>query len=158
MNKYYKNEEGFVYNKKKYTIGKDNTIVISDIECGENVSIDIYVDDNCGAIKRIIVKETYFNKYFGSSLCKGYEDKLLMCYSQFTNIEVTKSILEKSIYNYNHTISQKIDKDPVEEESIFSKITEFLTNWGIKIVLAILSTTISITLFSDKYRKVKHGI
>ena len=146
------------YNKKKYEVTKDSTIVISNIDCGEKVTIDIYGDDNCGATKRILVKEPYFNKYYGSSLCKGYEEKLLMCKSQFTNVEVTKSVLEKAIYNYNHSISQKTTKDPVPEETITSKILTFLTTWGIKIVLAILSTIISITLFSDKYRKVKHGI
>ena len=51
------------------------------------------------------------------------------------------------------------DKEPVvQEPTFFSKATEFLTNWGIKIALAIVSTILSISLFSDKYRKVKHGI
>ncbi len=147
------------YNDKKYKVGSDNTIVISKIPCGEKVSIDIYGDDGCTALKRIVTKEPYFNKYYGSSMCNGYEETLLMCKSQFTNVEVTKSLLEKSIYNYNHTISQKTTKEEVEtEETMMSKVMTFLTTWGIKILLAVISTILSISLFSDKYRKVKHGI
>jgi len=147
------------YNEKKYYPTKDNTIVISGIECGEKVNIEMYGNDGCNALKSIVTKEPYHNKYYGSEMCKGYEETLLMCKYQFTNIEVTKSLLEKSIYNYNHTISQKTTKDVVvEEETILSKVTNFLTNWGIKILLAVISTILSVSIFSDKYRKVKHGI
>lgn len=148
------------YNNNKYNPSSDSTIVVSKIKPGEKVSIDIFGDDNCTALKRIITKEPYYNKYYGSSLCNGYEEKLLMCSSPFTNVEVTKSLLEKSIYNYNHSISQKTTKDPSEAEdaTLMSKLTQFLTTWGIKILLAVISTILSISLFSDKYRKVKHGI
>lgn len=148
------------YNDKKYTPSSDNIITISGIKGGEKVSIDIFGNDNCSAVKRIIVNEPYYNKYYGSSLCNGYENKLLMCSSQFTSVEVTKSRLEKAIYNYNHNINQQTSKeeDPIHKDTFISKLTSFLTNWGIKIVLAIVSTILSISLFSDKYRKVKHGI
>ena len=150
------------YDKKEYKPGKDNTIVIEKISGGEKLSIDIYGNDGCdSSVKRIIVNEPYYNKYYGTTICNGYENKLVMCSSQFTSVEVTKSILDKAIYNYNHNINQKTskDKEPVVQEPTFlSKATEFLTNWGIKIALAIASTILSISLFSDKYRKVKHGI
>lgn len=148
------------YEKNTYKTGKDNTIVITGIPCGANVTIDIYGDDNCSALKRIITKEPYFNRFYGSTLCEGYEESLVMCHSQFTKTEVTRSLLDKAIYNYQHNISQKTtkDDDTGEGESFFSKLTAFLTNWGIKILLAVISTILSISLFSDKYRKVKHGI
>ena len=148
------------YKDQKYKPLSDNTIIVEDIPCGEKVSIDIYGNDNCSGLKRIVLNEPYYNKYYGSSLCEGYENKLLMCSSQFTSVEVTKSVLEKSIYNYNHNISQKTTKEKVvvKEETLFSKVTLFLRSWGIRIILAIISTILSISLFSEKYRKVKHGI
>jgi hypothetical protein len=74
-------------------------------------------------------------------------------------MEVTESKLDKAIYNYTHNIDQTTTKEKVEEDNtLLTKVTLFLTKWGIKIVLAIISTIISISLFSDKYRKVKHGI
>ena len=148
------------YNETVYKVSSDNTITISKIPCGDKVTIDIYGNDNCSPVKRIMVKEPYYNKYYGSEKCKGYEDILLMCHSQFTNIEVSESLIDKAIYNYKHDISQKVTKDdkPEEEETILSKVTVFLTNWGLKILLAVISTILSISLFSDKYRKVKHGI
>ncbi len=148
------------YNDKKYSPSSDNVITINGIKGGEKLSIDIYGNDNCSAVKRIIINEPYYNKYYGSKECNGYENKLLMCSSQFTSIEVTKSRLEKAIYNYNHNINQQTTRedDPTTEKTFISKLTEFLTNWGIKIALAIISTILSISLFSDKYRKVKHGI
>lgn len=148
------------YNEKNYTPSSDNIITISGIKGGEKLSIDIYGNDNCSAVKRIIINEPYYNSYYGSKECNGYENKLVMCSSQFTSMEVTKSRLEKAIYNYNHNISQQTTKedDPTTQETFISKLTEFLTKWGIKIALAIISTILSISLFSDKYRKVKHGI
>ncbi len=148
------------YNDKKYTPSSDNIITIKDIKGGEKVFIDIFANDNCTAVKRIIVNEPYYNKYYGSKECNGYENKLVMCSSQFTSVEVTKSRLEKAIYNYNHNISQQTTKEeePKNEVTFISKLTQFLTKWGIRIILAIISTILSISLFSDKYRKVKHGI
>lgn len=149
-----------VYNNKNYKPGKDNTVTIEKIPAGSKVIIQITVGDNCSAVKRILINEPYYNKYYGTQACAGYENILIMCSSRFTSVEVTKEKLEKSIYNYNHNIDQTTtrDKEVVEEETVFSKITSFLTNWGIKIALAIISTIFSISLFTDKYRKVKHGI
>ncbi len=147
------------YNKVTYKSDDENTITIEKIPGGENVNIDIYGKDNCSSLKRIIVNEPYYNKYYGSSLCEGYENKLLMCSSQFTSTEVTRSTLEKAIYNYDHSIKSTDNKKEEETEETFaSKFTAFITSWGIKIALAVISTIFSISLFNDKYRKVKHGI
>ena len=148
------------YDGKKYTPSSNNTIVISKILPGTRLSISIFGDDNCNPIKTLIVNEPYYNKYYGSDICKKYKGKLLMCSSQFTSVEVTKSLLEQSIYNYEHNINQKTDKDKniEKEESFFGKVTTFMIEWGIKILLSVLSTISSIVLFSGKYRKIKHGI
>ena len=148
------------YDGKKYNQSDNNTIVINKVAPGTKLSIDIFGNDNCNQIRTLIINEPYYNKYYGSTECRKYVGKLLMCSSQFTSVEVTKSLLDKSIYNYEHSINQKTsnDKKPTGGNSFLGELTSFLTNWGIKIVLAVLSTIFSIVLFSGKYRKVKHGI
>jgi len=148
------------YNGKKYTSFKDNSLTLSNISQGSLVEIDIYMKKGCPTpIKSIIINEPYYNKYYNDSMCEGYKDKLTLCTSKFSSYPVTKSILEKAIYNYENDIIQ--DSDVVEEPAkatFLDKVVDFALDWGIKIVLAIMSTIFSTMYFNSKFRKIKHGI
>ena len=39
-----------------------------------------------------------------------------------------------------------------------SKITTFLTNWGIKILLVLVTCTISIAYYKAKFSRIEHGL
>ena len=139
---------------------KQNEVTIANVQGGTKVQLEIYGNDGCEQISRIIIDEPYFNKYYGSTKCKPYIDKLVICSSQFTSTEVTESILDKAIYNYNHDISQKTDKDKDDQTELtfFAKIREFLLEWGVKIILFIVTTGLSVGFYNTKFRKMKHGI
>ena len=148
------------YKGEKYKPNSDNEVTITGVEGGTKVQLEVYGNDGCEQISRIIVDEPFFNRYYGSEKCKPYIDKLVVCSSQFTSVEVTESILDKAIYNYTHDISQKTDKDKEEvvELTLLAKVREFLLEWGIKIVLLILTTGLSVGFYNTKFRKMKHGI
>ena len=106
----------------------------------------------------IYVTLPYYNVFYGSEECDSYEDILTVCSSQFTSYQVTKKILNDAINNYNN----KIHNDPVvpddKDTSIISGIKEFISLWGMKILLVVVTIGLSIWYFQIKLRKTKHGI
>ena len=146
------------YNGK--TIESDGQkVVINDVKQGSDVMIYVYADDGCSEIKIITFIEPYYNEYYGTEICKGYEDKLMICSSQFTEAPVTKEVIEIAKENYGKAI-QAPEKEKTEEEShgIITIIKEYIQKWGIKVLLVVLTIFISSSLFSAKFRKIKHGI
>ena len=97
-----------MYNEKKYVPSK-NSVVISNIPEGTNLEISIE-KDGCGAVRYINIKEKYFNSFYGSSKCIGYEDKLVPCSDEFTYMKITEDYLEGVIYNYNNPIITEREK------------------------------------------------
>lgn len=147
------------YNGKKYKPNAENTVTVPNITPGSNVMIYIYADDGCAEIKVINEMEPYFNPYYGTSVCSGYEDKIAVCQFQFTSSKVTESLIEEAKKNYDHIIVQNPEKEEDEKKDGFVyRILEFIRNWGIKILLVALTTFGAITLYSSKLRKIKHGI
>ena len=143
--------------KKTYKPDSENKVLISSVKEGEVLDIDIYADDGCGSIKRITVFEPYYNPYYGEDICAGYEDKVPVCSSQFTEIEVTSSLVRESIKNYDNRGYQYQKEEPKEKTTI-EKIIDFAKTWGIKIVLVAITIFISATIYNIKFRKIKHGI
>lgn len=144
--------------KTEYKPNKDNTVTIPDIKEGSTVTLYVYVDDGCGAIKNITVIEKFFNKYYGASVCNGYDEKVNVCSSQFTSSKVTYELVLEAIKNYNGE-TQSVPEHKVEEEkTIVQVIVEFFKEWGIKILLVIFTLFITSTLYNIKFRKMKHGI
>ena len=149
-----------LYNKKEYKPTK-NSVTISPVSQGAKVTVEVLGDDNCGVLNYFFIEEKYLNEFYGSSMCEGYEDKLTACNSEFTKSKITKEYLEKVIYNYNNAIIT--EDEPKEEESkttynTFKEIKEFLLNWGVKILLLVFTTLISISFYDRKFRKIKHRI
>ena len=149
-----------MFGEKKYSPDADNIVTISNIKGGTNVILDIYANDGCSQIKQIVIMEPYYNTYYGSKDCYGYEDKLTICSSQFTSSEVTKTILEKSKYNYDNVIVQQEDPGAGGdgEPSLIQKTKDFLLNWGVKFLLLVITTAVCLYFYNDKFRKIKHGI
>ena len=148
-----------VYNNKSYHINSDNSVIIDGIKEGTNMNISVFADDGCDEIRIININIPYYNSYYGSELCSGYEDKIVFCSSQFTSTKTSESLIKDAINNYNNAIITDDEEEVVEEEeSFYSKLVEFALNWGIKIVLFIISVVLSIAFYNSKLRKLKHGI
>lgn len=146
------------YGNKELKPNEENEVVISDIKEGDIVSLAVYADDGCDEIKTITKIEDYFNPYYGSDLCLGYEGKIPDCTYQFTSSKVTRSGLDEAKRNYDGIEQEMEEEDEPEEQTMLSKIKEFAKKWAIKIGLVVVTIFIASTLFNNKYRKIKHGI
>lgn len=151
-----------VVNSKKTYTPKDGKISISDISEGSTVRLDIYYNDGCDGQIDIIKKTMpYYNRYYNSVMCNGYEDKLYACSTQFTSYFINEEILSLAIENYE---TQRIPVEqnpeiPVDEEpTILQKTKEIVDKWGIRIALLIGSSLITIIIGSSLYRKEVHGV
>ena len=149
------------YGNRYYERNEDDTVTIGFVPEGTSMVIDIYdSDENCDIAGVIYINQLYFNEFYGSNDCVGYENKIRSCTAQFTTIKVTKESLEMTKSNYdNNIVQEKDDKNKEKEEmTTLDKITTFMLNWGIKILLFVITCIISITYYNSKFRKIKHGI
>ena len=146
------------YKNKKYTPTK-NSVVIPNVPEGTNLTITVENDD-CGVLNYIYIEEKYYNNFYGSSKCIGYENKIVSCTDQFTSVKVTEDYLEKAIYNYNNPIITESEKtvEYVPKVNIFDEVKDFAMNWGIKILLVALTSALSITFYSNRFKNIKHKI
>lgn len=138
---------------------KDSEVVISNIKEGTRMEIYIYGKDGCTEPARTIyIDQPYFNEYFGSSICHGYEDKITYCTHKFTDIDVTEKLVKTAIENYEHNMVQVVE--PIVEEPLttLQKISLFAKTWGVRIILVLVTSFLTNWYFNDKYIKVKHKL
>ncbi len=149
------------YDDKKYESNSNNEVTINKINEGTNMVIKVYGNDNCDtSLRTIFVNLLYYNKFYGTGACAGYEDKITMCNSQFTTSLVTEEILVTAKQNYDNIILQEQQKEEKteEKETLLDKMQAFALNWGIKFVLFLVSCIVFTSIYSNKFRKIKHGI
>lgn len=88
--------------ENKYVGNNKNEVTIYDIEEGEEI---VYAIDKEVPTKnsRRTMKITfpYFNPYYNTDICKGYDGKVSVCSNQFLSYKVTEDLVKNSIKNYN---------------------------------------------------------
>ena len=89
----------------------------------------------------------------GSEMC--IRDRY--CTSQFLDVKPTEELFKGALSN---TCGEPAIPLPEEEKepTFLDKVIEFLLDYGIKFMLIAISLTASILFFTNKYRKMKHGI
>ena len=148
----------FKYNNKTYYPENDQ-IKIEGIAQGTDVMIYVYANDNCNSSVRIIgIDEPYYNSYYNTSMCAGYENKTVYCSSQFTNMLVTRDLLIKAKENADRNAKEEKKETVVQEKSFMEKVMEFASSWGVKVALLVITSIGTFSYYNDKYRKIKHGI
>lgn len=146
------------YGGKNYQV-KDNEVVITNVKEGTSMQIYVYGKDGCTEPARTIyIDQPYFNEYFGSTICHGYEDKITYCTHKFTDIDVTEKLVKTAIENYEHNMVQVVE--PIVEEPLttLQKVSQFAKTWGVRIILVLLTSFLTNWYFNDKYIKVKHKL
>lgn len=141
--------------KQKISNGE---VIISNIKEGTSMEIKIYGNDGCDdPIRTIFIRQPYYNDFYGSTICSGYENKITYCTHRFIEYEVTENLIKTAIDNYEHVL--EIPEDEEEPPlTTFQIISRFATKWGLRILLVLISVFFSNLFFNDKYIKIKHKL
>lgn len=151
------------YNDKKYSPNQNNEVTISDLEEGNVIDVVVYpnASDCKSSLLTISVKLKYYNTFYNDSRCKKYVDNgcsTVYCTNQFLDVKPTQTLFEESLKNTCEEPAIPLPKPGTEEVTLHDKIVDFLLDYGIKFLLIAISLTVSILIFTNKYRKIKHGI
>lgn len=151
----------FSYNSRIYH-DNNNEIVIKNINEGEYINIKVYAPvENCNSFVRTInIVTQYYNPYYNDQRCDDYKNILSICKSEFLTYKPTNELLNSAINNYNNSYEEKREEKEVEtkEITLLTSIKEFAMNWGIQLILGLLTSILTIIFFKNKFRKIKHGI
>lgn len=90
--------------ENKFKGNSDKKVIITGIEEGIEKTYIIDKETPTKDSKRkITVKFPYFNPYYNTEKCKGYDGKITVCSKQFLDYEVSEDLVDTSIKNYHTT-------------------------------------------------------
>jgi len=150
----------FKINKLTYEPDENDVVTISGISEGKTLDIYVYGKDGCNSqVSNINIVLPYYNPYYGTAICQGYE-QLTLCSSNFTPTKATKQMIEKTKETYDNVIIQDKDQNETVEDkpSFINKAWDFFVKYVLKVLLVLLSTGLSVLYYNNKLMKVEHGI
>ena len=142
----------FKVDKMTFSPNENDTITITDLEEGKVLDIYIYGDDGCNSqVGNITVTLPYYNPYYGTEICKGYE-QLTLCASNFTTMKATKKMIEKTKESYDNVLIQDLTVNETKESTsdIVNKAWNFFVKYISKILLVIVSSVLSYIYYENK--------
>lgn len=151
------------YNNKSYLPNDDNEVKISDLRDGISMEVIVY-PSNAGcrsSLNTIRFKLKYYNKFYNDPRCEEYIKKgckTVYCSNQFLDVQPTDELFEGALKNTCGDAPIPLPKPAPEEVTFLDKVLDFMLDYGIKFLLIAISLTVSILVFTNKYRKMKHGI
>ena len=146
--------------KVSYTPDDNDVVTIDEIAEGKILDVYIYGNDGCSSqAGNITVTLPYYNPYYGTEICKGYE-QLNLCASKFTVTKATKDMIEKTKANYDNIIIQRAEVNETEPVivNVLNKVKDIFVNYVLKVLLAIGSAALTIAYYNNKLIKVEHGV
>ena len=148
-----------IYGKNKFLPDSENKIELKSVAQGTNISISVYVNDGCDPIAYFGLTEPYFNPYYKSDECFGFEE-LAECSKEFTSSKVTKESLEMAKYYHYKNYGQGGDNKNGNEndKSLIDIIKEYIRKWWVKVLLSVVTTLFCVWVYRIRIRKIKHGI
>ena len=150
------------YNNQSYYRNEDNEVKISGLDDGITLDVVAY-PSGLGCRSSLItfnIKLKYYNTFYNDSRCKKYIEegcKVVYCTSQFLEVEPTEDLFTGAIKNTCGEPAIPLP-EPEPEPTFFEKVLDFMLDYGIKFILIAGSLTGSILFFTNRYRKMKHGI
>lgn len=155
----YLNHDNTIYSTSE---SEENEVVINGLSEGQTIkfAVNSSADNtNCNSSLRILqVTLPFYNTFYGTAKCGEYKNKLTICSSKFLDYKPTEELLDSMIDNYNNTIPTVTPDDPEVNRTFLDDILDFTVQWGIQILLIVVSSVVTILLFNGKLRKIKHGI
>lgn len=156
----------YFYNFTDNVIIKDSsdniydTGIIENLKPGSALVLSFYASDNnyCSGYKisSRVINVPYYNPYFGSDICKGYES-FLLC-QENVDVSLTQNQFEEKLQEYKESlIKDEIIVDDVIDDDSFS-FYDFLYTYGMYIIGVILFIVITILIYIINKKRKNRGI
>lgn len=148
--------------KNKYNVN-NGTVTINNLEGGSQVTsiVEIKYGDVCYGekLRTIITNIPYLNQFYNRSECKDHMD-LNVCSSRFLDYKLTESTFQSLITKSMEFKKEvKIEEITVQEGKTFlNKVLDIIKEYYIPVILVLISSALTYTIFSSIFRKIKHGI
>lgn len=128
---------------------KYNKTQIDNLKQGTTLTINVVASNNtyCSGYKIITktIKVPYYNKYYGTDLCKGYEDILLCSENEKILYDEEEFIMRLKNYKRDNTY-EKEDENKEDENEVVIQEKDFFSTYGHYIIGGILLLTIGILI------------
>ena len=141
------------------TDSSDNIYTSSKIEKltpGSSFVINMYASNKTYCEGYKIYSKTisvpYYNPYFGSDLCKGYENYSLC--KENVNITVSQEEFEKKLNSYKESLREEVNINNEEEENNEFSLYEFIMKYKYYLI-SILATLVLIAVAFIIIKEVK---
>ena len=141
---------------------ENGQILIENIAPGSRLSLDVYstINNECynEYLRVIYISVPYYNTFYGSILCEGHED-LDICNSEFLGYKISNKTF--ILLLNNDQFSLKEDEEKVEEEIDevwYENVFVFFQDYYIKILVTIVTTVVTVSIYNVLYRKIRHKL
>lgn len=139
---------------------ENGEVHISNLNLGTTYKYQAYSSTNteCSTelLRVITVSIPYKNYYYGSAACEGHED-LNVCNSKFLDYEISENTFLSLLNKKIETIDNKKDETKEVEKTLWEQAIEYISKIYIKVILVIVTSIITISIYQVILRKVKHG-
>ena len=141
------------------------TVIISGVEEGTRVSAEVIVSiaSECFNEKprMIYVNIPYINHYYKSNLCNGHTS-LNVCNSRFLDYNLSEStfikLIEQDKIDQDNNKKPSENKPYQEKPGFIEKTVEVVKDYSIPLIVVIVVSGITISIYSVVIRKIKHGL
>lgn len=148
------------YNGVNYKI-VDNKVEIKGVKEGTDMKIELFAPSGCsGPARYIYIDQPYFNEFYGSTMCYGYEGKVSYCSYKYLQVDPTVELVEGAISNYESGIKVEEKEEVVEEVEITfgEKVVDLVDTKLIKVFMFLFTAYVTFVIYNDLYIKVKHKL
>lgn len=148
------------YNHESYYADANNEITITDIVEGEkaNFVVSSPLDECKSYMRTITLVFGYYNRFYFDSRCEQYKNVLNICSEKFLDYKPSETMFKSIIDNYGSSFKIENKKTEEEERTVLESIKEIFFTWGVPVIIVIVVSAITSSLFKIRLRKLKHGI
>lgn len=139
----------------------NNKVSINGVKEGTEMSISLFGPSGCDdPVRLIYISQPYFNPFYGSTMCYGYDGKISYCTYNFINTKPTEELVADAIYNYTSSLVTEEEEKPEEvvELTLGEKIVDLIDTRLIKVFMFIFTAYVTFVIYNDLYIKVKHKL
>ncbi len=149
------------YDSKTYNANAKHEIELKNISPGTTLDIKVATpSDDCSAFLRTLtIKTNYYNWVYSNPKCNKYRDVLNICKYEYLSYNADERMLDLAIKNLENAYYHEEKEEKITQEPTFlENMQELIMDFGIPILLLLVTSGITIAIYKLKFRKLKHGI